>query len=113
MTLITSCTSENIASSFSFANFQGFQLNDSSTFVYGPLTWTDMLAGDSSTYVYSANTINGSTYAVFSPSSLTITDSTGNLYEFISDQSGNNATAYTSYERTPLPSGLHLRRTIW
>ena len=104
---MTSCTSGNLATSFSFANFQGFPLNDSyGTFLSGPLTWTDMIAGDSSTYVYSATTINGLTYAVFSPSSLTITDSAGNLYEFISNQSKNNATAYTSFEGTTLPSGF-------
>jgi hypothetical protein len=95
------------ATSFSFANFQGFTLTSSSTQVSGPLTWTDMLAGDSSTYVYSTGTINGSTYAVFSPSSITITDASGNLYEFISDQSGNNATAYTYTDpQTTIPTSL-------
>ena len=83
------------ATSFSFANFSGFLLTSPDTQVSGPLTWTDMLAGDPSTYVYSANIINGFTYAVFSPSSITITDSAGNQYEFISTQSGNNPSAYT------------------
>jgi len=66
-----------------------------------------MLAGDSSTYVYSTGTINGSTYAVFSPSSITINDSLGNVYEFTSDQSGNNALAYTYTDsQTTIPTSL-------
>ena len=100
-----SCNTEATITSFSFADLIQFSVKTTTgntAEVFGPLVWTDMLGGISSTYIYASATINGLTYAVFCPSSLTLTDDSDNLYTFTSKLSSG---VYQGYEYTNSTSG--------